>query len=235
MNKLSEFLVNDIEARTEEAGSKMLERMEHIEKNVTRELSEDEKGILSSRILDSLLSSLNRAIFREKVKKGKAFILSDSEHVDTLKMFKVFGMGFVIGVGFINTGDVYRCAVCICTPEDTEADVWSNRMARGLIGYRLCKQVAKGDFGLSYAYDSEVPDVTIVRAVYYELLSRALKDDRSVPRFFKKMAQSGRLFDSMGGDPFMEEIETEVSRRRKKSNDRSRFHRRMSCQDLGLG
>jgi hypothetical protein len=157
---------------------------------------------LKERILLSAAKSFERERFLREQEIGRQYLSCDELAADTVRMFVIYGSDFSIGIAFaletVSPKHTYRYAYCMCTPEDVKARKWSDRIARGILGYRLVSSMLDPSYNNTIEYDEKKKSSTLLRAVFYGLVSQALKDG-DLPRFFKNRVQKHNFFNAWGG------------------------------------
>jgi hypothetical protein len=175
---------------------------EKVAEIVSRANNSENISSLKERILLSAAKSFERERFLREQEIGRQYLSCDELAADTVMMFVVDGSDFSIGIAFaletVSPKYTYRYAYCMCTPEDVKAKKWSDRIARGILGYRLVSSMLDPSYRNTIEYDEKMNSCTLLRAVFYGLVSQALRDG-DLPRFFKKRVQGHDFFNAWGG------------------------------------
>jgi hypothetical protein len=172
---------------------------EDIDENVDRTASEIIRKIYgdpipaeaveeSSALCEDIKQRLFISATKSSIKKAsaKAESLGRKAAQDLFsEMYHLYGPGYSIGVGFViaehdEDSSIVKAVFCFCTPQDS----WSDKKARGLLGFRAMNN----EYELEFAYS---PGANLALAAFYSLCFRAASDDQGIPRFLKRALFSG--------------------------------------------
>jgi hypothetical protein len=154
-----------------------------------RHLPDEEGERILDRIRKEQDEKYRKEIEKEKIRLGNVFVKS---RIYDFKMVRIEAGDGQVGVGALRVCGKNYCAACFMTPQDSSKIRWSNEKAVGLVGFRIMESltsVIDNDLVFDLSYDATPEQVLSLAG--HTLVTKALKDDRSVPSFFRRSVQRG--------------------------------------------
>ena len=149
---------------------------------------EVDRGELIKRLKKSKAKKIRKETERLRKRDGIAFVCDKNEKID---LYMINGHDYGIGIGMweksIREGECsIMVATCFCSPADYKKGGWSDRIARGLIGYRL-----KNGFSMLFKYGKErVHPFVVVLDAYKVIVNRGVEKSGAVPRFVHRICEN---------------------------------------------